>query len=297
MNTNDKQKLEAKTLQINFFLSIFYVLFSLIIVYFAQSLTVLLDVGYSVITSLIYAASLHIIKKINQPANKRYPYGYHRLEPIFVLLQAGCILLVAISVIIMAIINIAIYAITPNYLFAFLASVTGTITCSIMYFFVRSASKKTGSKILHADAELWKADALLSASVDISLGLALTLLFFDLNYIAIYIDPIIAIAMGILITIKPLKLIKEAGLNLLDASVEPELNRQITFAAENICVKKSLHITDTKVTQSGRFLFVDLRLKLPPTLKTQEIRHLKALLLKYYKDNFKNHVTYVYISI
>ncbi len=293
----NKQQIEAKTLQVNFILSIGYVLFSIIIVYFAQSLTVLLDVGYSVITLLIYAASLYIVKKINQPANKRYPYGYYRLEPVFVLLQAGFILMVASSVIIMAIINLLIHAVTPNYVFAFASSITGTIICTIMYFFVRSSARKTGSKILHVDAELWKADALLSASVDISLALAIILIFFGLSDIAIYIDPIIAIAMGVIITIKPFKLIKEAGLNLLDASPEPVLKAQIIEVVETACNSQNFNIHDIKITQSGRFLFVDLRLKMPPTIQTQEIRHFKALLLKQYKEQFSSNIVYVYICI
>ncbi|WP_440615388.1 cation diffusion facilitator family transporter [Cysteiniphilum sp. 6C5] len=297
MSAQTSQIIEAKTLKVNFILSIIYALFSLVIVYFAQSLTILLDVGYSVITLLIYAASLYVIKKINQPANKRYPYGYHRLEPVFVLLQAGFILIVAASVIIMAIVNLMTHAVTPNYLFAFIASITGSLTCSIMYFYVRNAARKTGSKILHADAELWKADALLSASVDISLAIALILVFLGLPHIAIYIDPIIAIIMGFVITIKPLKLIKEAGLNLLDASVAPELREKITNAANLICSNQRLTIQNSIVTQSGRFLFVDLHLKLPQTIPTQELRHLKATLLKYYKDNHKENVIYVYLSI
>ena len=297
MFTENKQKIETQTLQVNFILSIVYVLFSLVIVYFAQSLTVLLDVGYSVITLLIYAASLYVIKKINQPANKRYPYGYYRLEPVFVLLQAGFILLVAASVIIMAIINLVTHAITPNYMFALIASFSGTLVCGIMYLYVRGAAKKTGSKILHADAELWKADALLSASVDISLATALVLIFFNLHNMASYIDPIIAIVMGIAITIKPLKLIKEAGLNLLDASVEPDLKNKLTDAANIICSNHQLTLQDIKITQSGRFLFVDLRLKLPAALPTQELRSLKAVLLKHYKDHFRDNVVYVYITI
>ncbi len=297
MSIETNQVIEARTLRVNFILSLIYVLFSLVIVYFAQSLTVLLDVGYSVITIFIYASSLYVVKKINQPANKRYPYGYHRLEPVFVFLQSSFVLMVAASVILMACINLVMKVITPNYLFALLASLVGTITCYIMYLYVQSAAKKTGSRILRADAALWKADALLSLSVNISLAVAFILSLGGMKHLAGYVDPIVAIAMGIFITIKPLKLMKEAGLNLLDASVKPEVHTKITEVAHLLCGNYSFDVQKVIVTQSGRFLFVDLRLKVPASLSMQEIRNLKARMLKSYKEQFKKNVIYVYINI
>ncbi|WP_119342617.1 cation diffusion facilitator family transporter [Facilibium subflavum] len=297
MDFVNTQKIETKTLKVNFILSAVFVLFSLVIVYFAKSLTVLLDVGYSFITLLIYIISLYVIKKINQPANKYYPYGYYRLEPVFVILQAGFILVVSVSVIVISIVNLLTHAIIPNYLFALIGSFIGTITCSIMYFYVRNAARKTGSKILCADAELWKADALLSASVDISLAIALILTFYGLGDLAIYVDPSAAIIMGLVIILKPLKLIKEAGLNLLDASVAPELSKQITTIANITCKNQGLSAKKVVITQSGRFLCVDLYLKLPPTLQTKELHYLKTKLLKQYEAQYKKYVTYVFLSI
>ncbi|ORU77761.1 cation transporter, partial [Francisella tularensis subsp. holarctica] len=55
------QQLEKKTLKTNLIVASIYALFSIIIVYFAQSLTVLLDTGYSVISILIYAVSIYVL--------------------------------------------------------------------------------------------------------------------------------------------------------------------------------------------------------------------------------------------
>ncbi|MDE4972057.1 cation transporter, partial [Francisella tularensis subsp. holarctica] len=62
------QQLEKKTLKTNQIVASIYALFSIIIVYFAQTLTVLLDTGYSFISILIYAVSIYVLRKINQPA-------------------------------------------------------------------------------------------------------------------------------------------------------------------------------------------------------------------------------------
>lgn len=158
-NTN---QLEVFALRINVIISFAYTIFSIITVYFARSLTVFLDTSYSLVALLIYVLSLYVIKKIKQPANSDYPYGYYKLEPIFVMVQSAFVLLLAASIIIVSILNLFTHNIAANYTVALIVTTVAVLTCTGMYFFILKIAKNTGSKILIADAELWKADAVLS---------------------------------------------------------------------------------------------------------------------------------------
>ncbi|MBD2809237.1 cation transporter, partial [Francisella tularensis] len=109
------QQLEKKTLKTNLIIATIYALFSIIIVYFAQSFTVLLDTDYSVISILIYAVSIYVLRKINQPASKYYHYGYYRLEPIFIMLDSWFVLLIAFIVIMISLFIIFTHTNKPNY--------------------------------------------------------------------------------------------------------------------------------------------------------------------------------------
>ncbi|MFZ9034993.1 MAG: cation diffusion facilitator family transporter [Francisellaceae bacterium] len=293
----DNHHLESKTLTINLCVALAFSLFSLVIVYFVQSLTVLLDTGYSVVSVLIYAVSLYVVKKMNQPANKRYPYGYHRLEPMFVILESGFVLFIAAGVIVMSLINLISKAITPHYGFALLSELTGTFICFIMFFYIRAMASKTGSKILAADAELWKADTILGGGVSAGILIGYILDESNFHHLAIYVDPSIAIILGVFITIKPLKLLKEAYRHILDSAPTSELNKSILDITKTAADHHRLKISDVKSTQSGRHIFVDIRLSLPEIMYLKVLQRFKISLKKQYKEKMPDYIIKVYIVI
>ncbi|MFC4891756.1 cation diffusion facilitator family transporter [Pseudofrancisella aestuarii] len=294
--SSDNQ-LEEKTLKLNFIIAVIYAVFSIVIVYFAQSLTVLLDTGYSIVTVLIYAFSIYVIKKINQPANDRYPYGYYRLEPVFILFESGFVLLIAISVILISIINMITHAIKPNYGFALLSEIVGTVLCIVMFIFVYKKSKVTGSRILAADAELWKADSLLGIGVTLAIFIGFILEYLGYHKLAIYVDPIIAICMGIFIMKNPIKLIMESYSHLLDVAPVEELEIKIFHFAEEIAKKYSIAINQVKATQSGRFIFVDIHLNPDQVLEGKKLSQYKTELKKIYNKKFSCNEFKVYILL
>lgn len=291
------EKLEKKTLKTNLIVASIYALFSVIVVYFAQSLTVLLDTSYSVISILIYAVSIYVLRKINQPVNKYYHYGYYRLEPIFIMLESWSVLLIAFSVILISIFNIFTHTIKPNYAIALLSEIVGTIVCIFMFLFVNKRAKKTGSKILFCDALMWQADALLGIGVilNISIGFILE----ELGYIklALYVDPIVAILIGCYIMINPIKLTKEAYWYLLNAAPDIEFRNQIRQIAKQVAEScYFLLIDNIKITQSGRFMFIDVYLDLPELIETKKILMFKSQLQQQLQNSFPQNKLKVYVS-
>ncbi|MDE4965703.1 cation transporter, partial [Francisella tularensis] len=82
---------------------------------------------------------------------------YYRLEPIFIMLEYWFVLLIAFSVILIALFNIFTHTIKPHYGIALLSEIVGTVVCVVMFLFVTKRAKKTGSMILFSDALMWKA--------------------------------------------------------------------------------------------------------------------------------------------
>lgn len=290
-------QLENKTLKINLFVSIIFVIFSIIIVYFAQSLTVLLDTGYSVVSILLYAISIYVLRKINQPADKLYHYGYHRLEPIFIILESWFVLWIAISVILIAIFNIFTHVVKPNYGIALVAEIIVTAICFLMFLFVNGRAKKTGSKILYSDALLWKADAYLGLGVIFSVSIGYILEKLNFHDVAIYVDPVVAIFIGVYIMINPMKLAKEAYQHLLDAAPDPQFKRRAFSIAKKVIEDTEFSVSNIKITQSGRFIFIDVFLELPEFINSKEIRVIKSQIRKELNNCFSQYKLKVYIVI
>lgn len=290
----DKQ-LESKTLKINLIIAIAYAFFSIIIVYFAQSLTVLLDTGYSVISIVLYAISIYILRKINQPADKHYHYGYHRLEPIFIILESSFVLLIAFSVILIAIFNLFTHVIKPNYGVALLSEIIGTTLCVFMFLFVNSRAKKTRSKILLSDALMWKADAFLGMGVVFNIAIGFFLEKIGHHMLALYVDPIVAIFIGGYIMINPIRLGKEAYQHLLDAAPNPKFKRKSLNIAKRIAKNFGVCINDIKITQSGRFIFIDVYLVLPEVIETQKLINFRSQLQYKLENYFLQNILKVYV--
>ncbi|ORU77302.1 cation transporter, partial [Francisella tularensis] len=152
------------------------------------------------------------------------------------------------------------------------------------------------SKILFSDALMWKADALLGVGVifNISIGFALE----ELGYarLALYVDPVVAILIGCYIMINPIKLGKEAYSHLLDAAPNIEFRNQIRQITKQVAENYFLLIDNIKITQSGRFMFIDVYLDLPEVIETKKILMFKSKLQQQLQNSFAQNKLKVYVS-
>lgn len=212
------------------------------------------------------------------------------------MLESWFVLLIAFSVILIALFNIFTHTIKPNYGIALLSEIVGTVVCVVMFLFVNKRAKKTGSKILFSDALMWKADALLGVGVifNISIGFALE----ELGYarLALYVDPVVAILIGCYIMINPIKLGKEAYSHLLDAAPNIEFRNQIRQITKQVAENYFLLIDNIKITQSGRFMFIDVYLDLPEVIETKKILMFKSKLQQQLQNSFAQNKLKVYVS-
>lgn len=104
--------------------------------------------------------------------------------------------------------------------------------------------------------------------LNISIGFVLE----ELGYIklALYVDHIVAILIGCYIMINPIKLTKEAYSHLLDAAPGIEFRNQIRQIAKQVAESYFLLIDNIKITQSGRFMFIDVYLDLPELIEAKK---------------------------
>lgn len=254
-----KKDLELFALRLNLLVASAYTVFGLVIAYFAKSLTVLLDAGYSLVALIVYLVSLYVVNKIKQPGTQEYPYGFYKLEPIFVIVQATSVLLLAILIIATSILNLIFSSIIANYYLAISATIVAVLLCFSMYFYIRSVANKTGSKILTADAQLWKADAIISAGVVVGLSIGFILERTWFHSLAIYVDPVIASILACIVVIKPIKLMLLSFRQLLDTSPAVKKRKALQAMVHTIAQESSININEIKVTEAGRYLYIDIR--------------------------------------
>jgi predicted Co/Zn/Cd cation transporter (cation efflux family) len=115
--------------------------------------------------------------------------------------------------------------------------------------------------------------------------------------IAIYVDPVVAIFIGGYIMINPLKLAKEAYRHLLDAAPDPQFKRKAFSIAKKVTEESEFSISNVKITQSGRFIFVDIYLALPEKINLKKVIAIKSQIQQQLKSCFSQYKLKVYIVI
>ena len=118
--------------------------------------------------------------------------------------------------------------------------------------------RKFQSLALVADAEHSRADAL--SSIGVLIGLVL-IRYFNLA------DAIVAVGIGGYILFETVKIGKEITESLLDVS-----NKEVEDRIKKICSAHKIEISSLRTRKIGNFNFAEIKIKLPPRLKVEEVQ-------------------------
>ena len=234
--------------------------------------------GMDLLASIIAYLSVRISDKA---PDEKHPYGHGKyenisgvIEAILIFIAAGWIIFEAIekilsrSHIIKSQESIVIGAIVMM-----LSAIVNTLVSRKLY----KVAKKTDSIALEADALHLKTDVY--TSLGVSLGLFLIWLT-GWNFL----DPIIAIAVALLILKESFSLLNSAYSPLLDTSLSDDEIQTI----KNVITAHSLSFHNLKTRKSGQFRFADLHLELPATMELKKAHDLCDEIENEVKQKIKN---------
>ncbi len=200
------------------------------------------------------------VKMSDTPPDEEHPYGHGKFENVSGVLEALLIFVAAGWIIYEAVHKI----ITPAPVEKLeIGSIVMIISAVVNFFVSRKlyrVAKKTDSIALEADALHLKTDVLTSAGVAIGL-----ILISITNWI--FLDPIIAIIVALLILKESFHLLRNAYLPLLDGSLSEQENQIIREEMQ----KRNLSFHKLRTRKAGHFRFADMHLELPEELSLKEV--------------------------
>jgi len=198
------------------------------------------------------------IRAGRKPVDDKHPYGHYRAEvlagffvTIFLALSGIWIIWEALGKffqkekIVFSIGAIVLIVITI---------ITNELMARLKFYYGR----RYGSLSLVADAEHSRADVLSSFGVLVS--------FFLVKYFA-PIDGIVAFLIGGYILFQSFKIGKEITDSLLDVA-----NKDVEERIIKICQAHKVEISDLKTRKIGAFNFAEIKIKLPPKLKVEDVQ-------------------------
>ena len=253
---------ELGLLKIAFYLTVAYALVGIFVAVFCDSETLMLDALYSAVDVVVSLLAIFVVKKIYDPPNAKYHYGYAKYEPFMTAMDGVLIATVCVASISSSIQDLVNHDPVKNLSLVVWYSFVSVFICVGFGLWMRRCGKKWGSQILVADSQLWIMEGVISLCVFAAFGLGLVMKTGQWAQYTDYVDPILCIVISLVFMLKPLGILKESFFDLVDASPNEEMNQDIIAKAKACCLKYS-GLTGAgwiKTRRAGRRIFVTLHL-------------------------------------
>jgi len=272
------QRKELLLLKVATGLTVFYATVAVIIAIISDSMTLFLDGAYSVIDMLVSFGAILVVRKLHEPPNERYHFGYAKLEPLITAADGLLLLFLCLMSIILAVQDLVHPDPVQHVGVILVFTATSVFLCLGMGLYMRYAGKKWRSEILVIDSKLWLMEGM------VSLGVCMT---FSIGWImrrapgweeyTSYMDPLTCIAIALLFIVSPFKILKNSLGDLTDACPPKEIMDRVSGLAKFCCEKHGLAAVEwLRLRKSGRRLYLDVSFATQQNhdIKTiDEVRH------------------------
>lgn len=254
--------------------------FKLVVGLISGSMTVLSSAIDSIMDCVVSAANFIASSKADQEADRKFNFGYAKLEGVMSLLEGFFIAGIGIFLIYTSTTKIinppeSIKVDIALYVMIFSLIVTGTLL-----LYLNNAYKKSGSLIIKADLLHYKTDFF----TNIGIILALVIIHFT-GFIII--DAIFGVLIGVYIFISAAKLMKESGAVLIDKAVEPEILTSIEKFIDDHDGITSHHALKTR--QFGDNAYITAHIVFTPNISLKQAHDMGDDIENFIMDKYKQY--------
>ena len=210
----------------------------------------------STVNLLAAGVALWALRLSAKPADHNHDFGHGKAEYLSAAVEGTLIVVAAAAIIVGAVgrfVNpVPLESIGLGMVLATVASVFNLVTGLILI----RAGKRHRSITLEADGRHLMTDVWTSVGVLVGIGVvALTGLY--------WLDPLIALGVGVNIVFTGVGLVRRSVVGLLDATLPPDEVQLIERALVPLTDDPRVHLTDLRTRESGRQRFVQATLTVP----------------------------------
>lgn len=246
---------KVKTARLSIFSNIFLILIKLAAGILSGSVSIISEAIHSSMDLVAALIAFFSVRISSNPPDKKHPYGHGKFENVSGVIEAALILVAAIWIVYEAVQKIsnpqAVDTLSVGILVMAISGVVNLFVSRRLY----KVSKETNSVALEADALHLKTDVYTSLGVAAGLGL----MWITGQH---WLDPVVAIAVAILITYEATVLLKKAFSPLLDAGL-PENEMEIIRTSIQKHLNSDMSFHQLRTRCSGHYRYIDLHLEVP----------------------------------
>lgn len=248
----------------------------LITLLIVNSLAVAADLGISVVALGVSGILYYAIRMSSKPADLLHNYGYGKVENVTEAIEGVVLIGLALAMSVQAVLSlIRPGAGVHSPFIGMAASFLGIIINFGGAHFILKLGAKHASPALKAEGLHFRLEGVISLSITLAFALVMAFSYSGYPTLARYVDPLATLLVSALITLPSVRLLREAFMKLLDASIG-ETSQMDVIKALASHYDRYCDFKDIRTRSAGRRQFVDIHLVMPDHLSIKKAHQITA---------------------
>jgi cation diffusion facilitator family transporter len=255
--TRTAQVEELRVLRFSSTLTILFSLAAVAVALLTDSETMTLEGMSGLVDVLVSLLAIYVVRKVHEPANSRYHFGYAKYEPLMIGVEGSLVATVCLTAIAYSVRDLMHPdPVDDPYLVIIYALASFAVSVAFGAYMKR-VGRRTASHVVLAEGDLWVVEGWLSLGVFIAFLLAVGLSRTSTAEYSAYVDPIVCITLSVIFLRKPVEILRESFADLVDANPYAETVNIVEETA-HACVQRYRlkGLQWVRVRKAGRRLFV-----------------------------------------
>ncbi len=242
-----------------------------------QSLAVAADLGISAIALCVSGILYYAVKTSDKPADTFYNYGYGKIENVTEAIEGVVMIGLALAMSVQALTHLVHPGETHSPLVGLIGSSLGVIINFWGASFIMKLAEKSASPALRAEGIHFRLEGYISLTITLSFAVVMALQFGGFNKLSTYVDPLATLIVSAAIAVPSVRLLKEAYMKLLDASIG-ETSQMDVIKALARHYDRYCDFKDIRTRSAGRRQFVDIHLVMPEHISVKHAHRIAGAL-------------------
>ena len=234
-----------------------------------NSLAIAVDLGISFVGLMVSLILAYSVKLSSKPADGMHNYGYGKIEHVCEAMEGIVLIGIALAMSSQAIAGLIHPAHIAQPIVGFSTSIINAIINFGGAMYIMKMAKKSGSPAIHAEGVHYRLEGCISGIIGISFILTMLMGAYGLGEQALYVDPLAALLVSLVVIVPSVRLAKSSFFKLLDASMgedsQIEVLKQLNAYISSYCEFK-----DLKTRTAGREKFIEFKLVIPQDVSLKD---------------------------
>jgi len=276
MTKDREMNKEVKILRLSLMFTIIFAIAGVAVAIICDSLTMMLDGLYGVADVIISLLAIFVVRKINEPPNDKYHFGYAKFEPLMTSIEGTLVMAICAGSIVASIQDIIHNDPIKNIPVVLWYSLISTFMCIGCGLYMKSKSKMLKSRIIEVYSRIWVMEGFLSAAVFLAFGSGFLFPESIFNRFENYTDPVMCILISLILLKEPINILKDGFLDLVDATPGKKLDLEIRSFAQDSAQKYGLiKFEQMKIRKAGRKIFAYILFKADQNANIKELNDIR----------------------